>query len=150
MLIGAVNRDIDTFLGSNFTTTKRSEARRGEKRKRYIEKLVDEWTKEHETVSRRKAGGQVSILLGSQLVFNSLIRTRRVSTGQVISPGARALLALKDLSVISTSAGFRLRKILNNDLIYVPSRSRPERSFDRIERANTGVPSPKTRATLNL
>lgn len=99
-------------------------------------------------MSRRKAGGQVSILLGSQLVFNSLIR--RVSTGQVISPGARALLALKDLSVISTSAGFRLRKILNNDLIYVPSRSRPERSFDRIERANTGVPSPKTRATLNL
>lgn len=101
-------------------------------------------------MSRRKAGGQVSILLGSQLVFNSLIRTRRVSTGQVISPGARALLALKDLSVISTLAAFRLRKILNNDLIYVPSRSRPEGSFDRIERANTGVPSPKTRATPNL
>lgn len=36
--------------------------------------------------------------------------------GQVISPGASALLALKDLSVISTSAAFRLRKILNNDL----------------------------------
>lgn len=84
-------------------------------------------------MSRRKAGGQASILLGSQLVFNSLI----CSMVQVISPGARPLLALKDLSVISTSAAFRLRKILNNDLptsrhVHAPS----DRSIE-----STGVPS---------
>lgn len=84
-------------------------------------------------MSRRKAGGQASTLLGSQLVFNSLI----CSMVQVISPGARPLLALKDLSVISTSAAFRLRKILNNDLptsrhVHAPS----DRSIE-----STGVPS---------
>lgn len=84
-------------------------------------------------MSRRKAGGQASTLLGSQLVFNSLI----CSMVQVISPGARPLLALKDLSVISTSAAFRLRKILNNDLptsrhVHAPS----DRSIE-----STGVSS---------